>query len=35
MEDLLSYYDIDIYEFFKFLFRIEPDLFRGSFLKRI
>ena len=35
MDELLSYYDIDIYEFFKFLFRLEPDLFKGSFLKRI
>ena len=35
MDQLLSYYDINIYEFFKFLFRLEPDLFKGSFLKRV
>lgn len=35
MEDLLNYYDMNIYEFFKFLFRLEPDLFKGSFLKRV
>lgn len=35
MDDLLNYYDMNIYEFFKFLFRLEPDLFRGSFLKRV
>lgn len=35
MEEILSYYDMNVYEFFKFLFRLEPDIFKGSFLKRV
>lgn len=35
MEDFLSYYDMSIYDFFKYLFRIEPDIFKGSFLTRV
>lgn len=35
MDAFLKRYDITIFEFFKFLFRLEPDLFKGSFLKRV
>lgn len=35
MESFLSHYDMTVFEFFKFLFRLEPDLFKGSFSKRV
>lgn len=35
MNKFLKYYNIDIFEFFKFLYRVEPSVFKGLFLKRV
>ena len=35
MDAFLSRYDMLVTDFFAFIYRIEPDIFKGSFLKKI
>lgn len=35
MEEILDRYSMNVYEFFKFLYRTEPTLFKGQFVTRI
>lgn len=35
MCQFLEYYNINIFDFFKFLFRLEPSIFKSPFIKRI